>query len=89
MVFSRPIYIYVSVLGVYSSVGIVTRYGLDGPVMNLREGERVRFSAAVQTVPVVHQPPVRWVPDLFFRGLKRPGSGVDLALHLAPRLKKD
>jgi hypothetical protein len=38
-----------------SSVGIVTRYGLDGPGIESRWGER--FSALVQA-----QPPIQWVP---------------------------
>ena len=40
-----------------SSVGIATRYGLDGPGTESRWG--ARFFAPVQT-----QPPVHWVPGV-------------------------
>jgi len=76
-----------SVLGMYSSLGLVTRYGLDGPRMKLRWV--VRFSAPVQTVPVVHPVSYTMGTGSLFLVLKRPGSGVDLPLHLAPRLKKE
>ena len=58
-----------------SSVCIATRYGLDGPAIESRWGARV--SAPVQTGP--------WGPPSLlyngytgsFRGVKRPGRGVD------------
>ena len=37
-----------------SSVGIATRYGLDGPGIESQWGEVARFSAPVQTCPVSH-----------------------------------
>jgi hypothetical protein len=46
---------------IYSSVGIATRYRLDGPVIKSRWG--AKFSAPVQTGS--------------FPGVKRPGHGVD------------
>jgi hypothetical protein len=63
-----------------SSVGIVTRYGLDGL------GIESRFSAPVQTGP-------GGTPSLLYNGYgalpedkERPKRGVD---HQAPRLKKE
>ena len=65
-------------MGRDSSVGIATRYGLDGPGMESQWG--ARFSATVQTGLVAH-------PASYARGI---GSfpGVDYPPHLAPRLKK-
>jgi hypothetical protein len=45
-----------------SSVGIATRYGLDGLGIESRWG--AGFSVPVQTGPGSTQPPVRWVPGL-------------------------
>jgi len=45
-----------------SSVGIATRYGLDG--QGIESWWEVRFSAPVQTGPRPTQPPIQWVPDL-------------------------
>ena len=42
----------ISIWGLDSAVGIVTRYGLEGPRIESQWG--VRFSAPVQTVPGVH-----------------------------------
>ena len=42
-----------------SSVGIATRYGLDGPGIELRWGARFSGPALGPT-----QPPVQWVPGL-------------------------
>ena len=64
-----------------SSVGIATRYGLDGPV-------EARFSAPVQTGPGVH-PASYTMGTGSFPGVKRPGRGVDHPPHLAPRLKEE
>jgi hypothetical protein len=41
--------LYVSGMGRYSTVGIATRYGMDGPGIESRWG--ARFSAFVQTGP--------------------------------------
>ena len=69
-----------------SSVGIATRYGLDGPGTESRCG--ARFSA--------NRPDRPWGPPSLvymgtgsFPGVKRPGRGVDHPPHLAPRLKKE
>ena len=57
-----------------SSVGIETRYGLDGPRIESRWG--ARFPAPVQTGPGVH--PTSCATDTgTFPGVKRPGRGVD------------
>ena len=42
------------VWGQDGSVGIATRYGLDGPGIESLWGEGARFSASVQTGPVAH-----------------------------------
>jgi hypothetical protein len=69
-----------------SSVGIATRYVLDGPGIESRWGSR--FSVPVQTGPGVH--PTSYIMGTgSFPGVKRPGRGVDHPLHLAPRLKKE
>jgi hypothetical protein len=53
-----------------SSVGIATRYELDGPGIESRWG--ARFSAPVQTGPGAHP-----ASCTMGTGLKRPGRGVD------------
>ena len=69
-----------------SSVGIATRYGLDGPGIESRWGSR--FSAPVQTGPGAH--PASYTMDTgSFPGVKRSGRGVDHPPHLAPRLRKE
>ena len=66
--------LYLCTRGRDSSVGIATRYGLDGPGIESRWG--ASFSAPVQTSPGVH-------PDSYtlgtgsFPGVKRPGRGAD------------
>ena len=70
-----------------SSVGIATRYRLDGPEIESRWGGEI--------FPT--RPHRAWGPPSFqyngyrvsFPGVKRPGRGVDLPPHLAPRLKKE
>ena len=57
-----------------SSVGIAIRYGLDGPGTESRCG--ARFSAPVQTGPVVH-PSSYTMGNGSFPGIKRPECGVD------------
>jgi hypothetical protein len=67
-----------------SSVGIATRYGLDGPGIESRWG--ARFSAPVQTGPGAH--PASYTKGIgSFPGVERPGRGVDHPSHLVPRLK--
>jgi hypothetical protein len=61
-------------MGRDSSVGIATRYGLDGPGIESRLG--ARFSAPVQTGPGAHQASYKMGTGSFL-GVKRPGCGVD------------
>jgi len=68
-----------------SSVGIATRYGLDGPGIESRWD--ARFSAPVQTGPETH-PASYTMGTGSFLGIKRLGRGVD-HLHLASRFKKE
>ena len=64
------------------AVGIVTRYGLEGPRIESRWGRDFPHPPRPALGPT--QPPVQGVP-----GVKRPGRGVDQPPHLAPRLKKE
>ena len=57
-----------------SSVGIATRYGLDGTGIQSRWG--TRFLAPVQTGPGVHPAPCT-MGTASFPGVKRPGRGVN------------
>jgi hypothetical protein len=57
-----------------SSVGIVTRYELDGPGIESRWGRD--FSHTSRPALGSTLPPVQWVPGLS-RGYKRPGCGVE------------
>jgi hypothetical protein len=61
-------------LGRDSSVGIATRYGLDGGGIESWWGSR--FSAPVQTGPGAY-PASYAVGTGSFPGVKRPGRGVD------------
>ena len=60
------------------SVGIATRYGLDG--LGIESRCEARFSAPVQLALGPTQPPVKWVPGLS-KGVKRPGRGADPPHH--------
>jgi hypothetical protein len=68
-----------------SSVGIATRYGLDGP------GIESRWRRIFRTRPDRPWGP----PSLLYNryrvllGVKRPGRGVDHPPHLAPRSNKE
>ena len=71
------------VVGRDSSVGIATYYGLDGPGIELRWRQDFRH-------------PFWGPPSLLyngyrvsFRGVKRPGRGVNHPPYLALRLKKE
>ena len=71
-----------------STVGIATRYGLEGPgIESLLGVGGARFSASVQPGPVAH--PASYTMCIgSFPEVKRPERGVDHPPHLAPRLKK-
>jgi hypothetical protein len=69
-----------------SSVGISTRYGLEGPGIESRFG--ARFCARVQTGPGAHLSSYT-LGTGSFPGVNRPGRCVDHPPHLAPRLKNE
>jgi hypothetical protein len=69
-----------------SSVGIATRYGLDGPGIESRWG-RVSLHPSRPTQGLI-QPPIQWAQDLS-RGIKRLEFDVTYPPQLTPRLKKD
>ena len=60
--------IYTHILNIYiyiynSSVGIATRYGLDGPGIESRCGRNFPHPSRPALGPT--QPPIQWVPGLF------------------------
>ena len=61
-------------MGLHSSVGVATRYGLDGPGIELRS--RRDFPAPVQTGPG-SDPAYYTMGTGCFPGMKRTGRGVD------------
>ena len=69
-----------------SSVGIATRYGLDGPGIESRWGRDFPHPSRPALGPT--QPPIQWISGSFPR-VKWPGRGVDHPPQLAPRLKKE
>ena len=73
-------------MGLDSSVGIATRYGLDGPGIEFRWG--ARFSTPVQTGPGAHL--ASYTMDTgSFPGVKRPERRINHPPRLAPRLNKE
>jgi len=69
-----------------SSVGIATRYGLDGPGIESRWGRD--FSAPVQTGPGAHPASYTIGTGSLSRGVKRPAVALTTHLYLAPKLKE-
>ena len=63
-----------------SSVGIATRYGLDGPGIESRRGRD--FPHPSRPALGHTQLPIQWVP-----GVKRPGRGVDHPLPSSAEVK--
>jgi hypothetical protein len=59
-----------------SSVGIATRYGLDGPAMVSRRGGGGKFPTPVQTVPGAHTASCT-MNSVSFPGINRPGRSVE------------
>jgi len=74
------------VVGRDSSVGIATRYGLEGPGIESRWGRD--FPHPSRSFLGAH-PASYTMGTGSFPGVKRPGRSVDHPLHLAPRLKKE
>ena len=70
-----------------SSVGIVTRYGLDGPGIESRWG--ARFSSSVQIIPGAHVASCRMGAGFLFAGPKGRGASLTTNSHLVRRLKKE
>ena len=64
------------------SVGIATRYGLDGPGIETRW--EARFSAPIKTAPAAH-PASYTTGTLSIPEVKRPGRGAD---HPSPSSKR-
>ena len=62
-------------MGIDSTVGIATRYRLDGPGIESLVGG-ARFTASDQTAPGAH-PASYTIGTAYFPGLKRPGRGID------------
>ena len=75
---SRPMFY---IVGRDSSVGIATRYGLDGPEIESRWGRGFPHLSIPALGPT--EPPVQWVPGLC-RGKERPGPDADPSPLLVP-----
>ena len=72
-------------MGRDSSVGIATRYGLDGPGIESRWG--ARFSVSVQTDPGAH-PDSYTMGTVSFPGVKLSRRGVDQPLPSSAEVKE-
>jgi hypothetical protein len=80
------IIIIIITVGRDSSVGIATRYEVDGAGIECRYGRRIPYLSRQALGP--KQPPIQRLPGPFL-GVKRPGRGVDQPPHIAPRFKKE
>jgi hypothetical protein len=69
-----------------NTVGVATRYGLDGPGIEFWWGARFVYLSRPAIGPT--QLPVQWVSGLFSGG-QVAGGGVDHPPSLKPRLKKE
>ena len=69
-----------------SSVGIATRYGVDGPGIESRW--RRDFPHPSRSTLGAY-PASNTIGTGSLPGVKRPGRGVDHLPHLSPRLKKE
>ena len=77
---------FYQIMGGESSVGITTRYGLDGPGI---ESRWVRdFPHPSRPALGLHPAPCT-MGTVSFPGLKRPGRCVDHPHQIAPRLRKE
>ena len=70
----------------HTPVGIATRYGLQGPVIESRWGRDFPHLSKPALGPT--QPPIQWAPGLY-RGLSGRGVALTTHPHLAPRLKEE
>jgi hypothetical protein len=61
----EKLFIYDMNMGLDSSVGIATRYGLDGPGIESRWGRD--FPHPSRPALGLTQPPIQWVPGLYRR----------------------
>jgi hypothetical protein len=78
-----------AIVGRDSSVGIATRYRLDGPGIEKKKiPVKAIFSAPVQTGLGAY-PASYTMGTASFPGVKRPERGVHYSSHLAPRLRKE
>ena len=73
-------------MGRDSSIGIATRYGLEGPGIESWWGGR-EFPHLSRPALRPTQPPVQRVPDLF-PGVKRPGRDTDHPPPSSPEIKE-
>jgi len=83
--------VYLGSWNLVSSVGIATRYGVDGPGIESRwgGGGGVKFSAPVHTGPGAHS--ASYTKSIGFLSRGKSGRGVALTTHphLAPKLMKE
>jgi hypothetical protein len=70
-----------------SSVGIATRYGMDGMGIESRWGTRFFASSRLALGPIRSH--VQWVPAFFPGGKAARGVALSTPSDLAPRLKKE
>ena len=73
-------------MGRDSSIGIATRYGLDGPGDRILVG--ARLSAPVRKGPGAY-PASYTIGTGSFPGVKEQGRGIDHPPYLVPKLKKE
>ena len=69
-----------------TTVGIATRYGLDGPGIECRWGRDFPHPSRPSLGST--QPPIQMGTGSLSPGVKRPGRGVDHPPHLAPKFKE-
>jgi hypothetical protein len=75
------------VVGRDSSVGIATRYGLDGPGIESQWGRDFPHPSRPALGPT--QPPIQWVSALFSWGYSGRSVALTTHPHLAQRLKEE
>ena len=78
--------LYIEVLSIDSSVGIVTHYGLGGPGIEFRCGRVFPHQSRPALRPT--QTPIEWLLGVS-RGLSGRGVALTTQPHPAPRLKTE